>query len=45
MDLRTIKEKISSYANMNEFLADVRLMFQNCSIFNRVCYNFLFFDN
>jgi len=37
MDLRTIKEKINSYANMNEFLADVRLMFQNCSTFNRVC--------
>jgi hypothetical protein len=39
MDLRTIKEKIKSYANMNEFLADVRLMFQNCATFNRVCVN------
>ncbi|CAF4442477.1 unnamed protein product, partial [Adineta steineri] len=35
MDLRTIKEKIKSYGNMSEFLADVRLMFQNCSTFNR----------
>ncbi|UJR10106.1 hypothetical protein I4U23_014328 [Adineta vaga] len=35
MDLRTIKEKISSYTNMDEFLADVHLMFQNCSTFNR----------
>jgi len=35
MDLRTIKEKINSYANINEFLSDVRLMFQNCSTFNR----------
>lgn len=38
MDLHTIKEKINSYANMNEFLADIRLMFQNCSTFNRVCF-------
>jgi hypothetical protein len=36
MDLRTIKEKINSYGNMIEFLADVRLMFNNCSTFNRV---------
>ncbi len=46
MDLRTIKEKINSYANINDFLADVRLMFQNCSTFNRVGYflNLLHFD-
>lgn len=35
MDLQTMKEKIPSYLNINEFLADVRLMFQNCSTFNR----------
>jgi hypothetical protein len=37
MDLRTIKEKINSYSTMSEFLTDIRLMFQNCSTFNRVC--------
>lgn len=36
MDLETIKEKLNSYSNMSEFLADVRLMFQNCATFNRV---------
>ncbi|CAF1467005.1 unnamed protein product [Rotaria magnacalcarata] len=35
MDLRTIKGKLNSYANISEFLADVRLMFHNCSTFNR----------
>ncbi|CAF0861993.1 unnamed protein product [Adineta ricciae] len=35
IDLRTIKEKINSYASMNDFLADVYLMFQNCATFNR----------
>lgn len=47
MDLRTIKEKINSYVNMNEFLADVRLMFQNCATFNRVCIHqiILIFNN
>lgn len=36
MDLRTIKEKINLYGSMSDFLVDVRLMFQNCSTFNRV---------
>ena len=51
IDLRTIKEKIHSYSSMSEFLADIRLMFQNCATFNRVCiiqlylflFNFCFF--
>ncbi|CAM4827919.1 unnamed protein product, partial [Rotaria magnacalcarata] len=35
MDLRTIKGKLDSYPNISEFLTDVRLMFHNCSTFNR----------
>ncbi|CAF1398820.1 unnamed protein product, partial [Didymodactylos carnosus] len=38
MDLRTIREKLlstyNSYSSIFEFIADIRLIFQNCAIFN-----------
>lgn len=40
IDLGTIKGKLNSYTSFNEFLSDVRLMFQNCATFNRVRFVF-----
>lgn len=36
MDFTTIKEKLSQfkYKNLNEFVEDVQLVFQNCILYN-----------
>ncbi|XP_070562888.1 E3 ubiquitin-protein ligase TRIM33-like isoform X2 [Ptychodera flava] len=34
MDLSTIKHKLESYENIEDFISDCRLVFSNCAIFN-----------